>query len=88
MPLEKNFKTIYNPEYKVIDRGGKNVIVKSIACSIFPENAISAAKRTAEYHLRSVLGDQSHRKEFKTINQYNDGQKTCIEISAKALRSF
>ena len=86
--LEKNFKTIYKPEYKVIDRGGKNVIVMSKACSLFPDQAIYAAKKSAEYHLRSVIGYKGHRKKLQKVNQYIDGQKTCVEISAKGIRSL
>ena len=84
----KDFKTFYDSKYEVIDRGGKNVIVKSRACSIFPKQAIAAARRTAEYHLRSVIGFQNHKKEFNTINHYNDGLKTCVEISARGFRSL
>ena len=86
--LKKDFKTFYQSEYKVLDVGGKNVIVISKACSVFPDRAISAARQTAEYHLRSVIGYKSHRKEFRKINHYIDGQKTCVEFSAKGLRSF
>ena len=86
--LEKNFETIYEPEHKVIDRGGKNVIIISKACSIFPDHAISAAKKSAEYQLRSVIGDKSHLKKLQKINHYIDGQKTCVVISAKALSSL
>ena len=83
-----DFKTFYEPEYKVIDRGGMNVIVISKACSISPEQAISAARRTAEYHLRSIIGSQTHRKEFQTINHFILDQKTCFEVSARGLRSL
>ena len=86
--LGKDFKTFYEPEYKVIDRGGMNVIVISKACSISPEQAISAARRTAEYHLRSIIGSQTHRKEFQTINHFILDQKTCFEVSARGLRSL
>ena len=85
--LEKNFKTIYEPEYKVIDRG-KNVTVISKACSIFPDQAISAAKKSALYHLRSVIGYKNHMKKLRKINHYIDGQKTCVVISAKSLSSL
>jgi len=86
--LEKDFNTFYEPEYKVLDRGGENVIVISRACSIFPEQAILAARQSAEYHLRSVIGYKSHRKQFLKINHYIDGQKTCVEISARGLHSL
>ena len=52
----------FDPEYKVIDRGKLDVIVKSRSCALFVQDAVSGAKRAAEFHLRSVVGKQNHRK--------------------------
>ncbi len=81
----EHFETSTYLNYPVIDKGRENVIVKSKSCSIFPKKALSEAKRSAEYQLRSVIGSQSHRKKFKEINRYKDGKKICVEIMAKGL---
>ena len=82
------FKTSFDSEYKVIDGGNINVIVKSRACSFSIEKAILGAMSNAEYHLRSVIGNKNHRKEFKEISRYNNGKQVCIEMSASALPPF
>ena len=81
----QHFGTYNYLDYPVIDRGEENVIVKSRACSIFPQKALSEARRSAEYQLRSVIGYQNHRKKYREINRYNDGKKICVEIIAKGL---
>ena len=81
----ENIKTSYDPDYKVLDRGKLDVIVKSRACSLIAEDAVSGAKRNAEFHLRSVIGAQNHRREFQEVTRYKEGQKTCVEMSVAAL---
>ena len=81
----ENIRTSYDPDYKVLDRGKLDVIVKSRACSLIAENAVSGAKRNAEFHLRSVIGAQNHRKEFLEVKRYNEGNNICVEMSVAAL---
>ena len=79
------FRASYDPEYKVVDRGMLKVIVKGRACSFLADTAVLYAKQTAEFHLRSVVGSQNHRKEFQEVDRYYDGDKICVEMSAAAL---
>jgi len=81
----EKMKTSFDSEYKVLDRGKLEVIVKSRACALIAEEAVSVAKRNSEFHLRSVIGDQNHRREFKEVKRYNKGQKICVEMSTAAL---
>ena len=81
----ENYETLFDPEYKVIDSGKLDVIVKSRTCAFFVQDADSGAKRAAEFHLRSVVGKQNHRKTFKEVRRYNVGNKICVEMSATAL---
>ena len=79
------FMASYDPEYKVVDRGKLNVIVRGMACALLADDAVLYAMQTAEFHLRSVVGSQNHRKEFKEIDRFYDGDKICVEMSAAAL---
>ena len=79
------FLTSYDAEYKVADRGKLDVIVKGKACALRADNAVLYARQTAEFHLRSVVGSQNHRKEFQEVDRYYDGDKICVEMSAAAL---
>lgn len=80
---EEFIEIYYDRDYKILDRGGKNVTVISKACSIFPEKALFEARRYADYHLRSIIGNERYSKKFEKIKNYNYGQKTCVEILAK-----
>ena len=84
-PKGEYFKTIYDPQFKVVDRGNLDVIVKSRACALFAQDAVSGAMRSAEFHLRSVIGNQNHRKKFQEVNRYNEDNKICVEMSATAM---
>ena len=75
----------YGPEYKVTDRGKLEVIVKARACALLVDDAVLYARQTAEFHLRSVVGSQNHRKIFQEVDRYYDGDKICVEMSAAAL---
>ena len=81
----ENIKTSYDPNYKVLDHGKLDVIVKSRACALIAEDAVSGAKRNVEFHLRSVIGAQNHRREFQEVTRYKEGQKICVEMSVAAL---
>ena len=81
----KKFLASYDPEYKVADRGKLDVIVKGRACALLDDDAVLYARQTAEFHLRSVVGSQNHRKEFQEVDRYYDGDKLCVEISVAAL---
>lgn len=82
---ENKFLASYDPEYKVADRGKLDVIVKGRACALLADDAVLYARQTAEFHLRSVVGSQNHRKEFQEVDRYYDGDKICVEMSAAAL---
>ena len=79
------FLASYDPEYKVVDRGKLDIIVKARACALLADDAVLYARQTAEFHLRSVVGSQNHRKEFQEVDRYYDGDKICVEMNAVAL---
>ena len=81
----EDIKTSFDPDYKVLDRGKLDVIVKSRACALIAEDAVSAAKRNAKFHLRSIIGAQNHRREFQEVKRYNEGHKICVEMNVAAL---
>ena len=80
----KKYQTFYDPEYKVIDRGALDVKVISRACSETFEDALSAAKKNGEFHLRSVVGNKNHRIKFREVGSYIKQDKICVEMSASS----
>ena len=82
--VQQNYQTIYDPEYKVIDRGELDVKVLSRACSGTFEEALSAAKNNGKFHLRSVVGNKNHGTKFKEVRSYNKQDKICVEMSASS----
>ena len=79
---KQKYKTFYDPEYKVIDRGALDVKVISRACSETFEEALSAAKNNGKFHLRSVVGNKNHGIKFKEVGSYFKQDKICVEMSA------
>tara|TARA_B100000686_G_C15815895_1_gene491181 strand:+ start:110 stop:427 length:318 start_codon:yes stop_codon:yes gene_type:complete len=82
---KQNYQKFSHSEYEVIDRGSLDVKVFSQACSESLEDALSAAKRNGEFHLRSVVGNKKHGIKFKEIGSYIKYGKICVEISASSL---
>ena len=83
--IKKKYQTFYDPEYRVIDLGALNVNVLSQACSEKFEDALSAAKKNGQFHLRSVVGNKIHMIKFKEIGSYIKKGKICVEVSASSL---
>ena len=81
----KKFQAYYDPEYKVKDRGMLEVMVKGRACAFLADDAVLYARQTAEFHLRSVVGNINHRKKFKEEDRFMDGDQICVEMSVTAL---
>ena len=81
---KQKYQTFYDPEYKVIDRGGLDVIVISRACSETFEDALSAAKKNGKFHLRSVVGNKNHGIKLKEVGSYIKQDKICVEMSASS----
>ncbi len=82
---KQNYQTFYHSEYKVKDRGALDVKVISQACSMRFEDALSAAKRNGEFHLRSIVGNKKHGIKFKEVGNYNINGKICVKMSASSL---
>ena len=82
---KNKYQTFYDPEYMVVDRGALNVNVISEACSERFEDALSAAKKNGQFHLRSVVGNKNHVIKFKEIGSYIKKGKICVEMSASSL---
>ena len=83
--VKKKDQTFYDPEYRVIDRGELNVSIISQACSERFGDALSAAKKNGQFHLRSVVGNKNHAIKFKEIGSYIKKGKICVEMSASSL---
>ena len=81
----KKYHTIYDPDYRVIDRGALNVKIISQACSERYVDALSAAKNNGRFHLRSVVGNKNHVIKFKEIGSYIKKGKICVEMRASSL---
>ena len=82
---KKKYHTIYDPDYRVIDRGALNVNIISQACSERYEDALSAAKKNGQFHLRSVVGNKNHVIKFKEIGSYIKKGKICVKMRASSL---
>ena len=82
---KQSYQKFNHSEYKVIDRGELDVKVISQACSERFEDALSAAKKNGQFHLRSVVGNKKHAIKFKEIGSYIEKDKICVEISASSL---
>ena len=81
---KQTYKTFYDPEYKVIDRGALDVKVISLACSNTFEEAETAAKNNGKFHIRSVVGIKNHGIKFKQVSSYIKKDKICVELSASS----
>ena len=79
---KQKYHSFYDPEYKVMDRGGLDVKVISRACSETFEDALSAAKNNGRFHLRSVVGNKNHGIKYKEVGSYFKQDKICVEMSA------
>ena len=84
--VAEKFRNQYNPARAVVDQGGSNVISTGNACALDDRDAKEDAKKTAEYHLRGILGSgSSYVIQTQAVNRYTRGDQICYEASAIAI---
>lgn len=80
----ENFRSRYDSEYRIKDRGELNTIVSGIACARTVKDAVQSAKSIAHYNLRSVIGNQRFLVRYREAQRYNQDNQVCIEMVAIA----
>ena len=84
--VAEKFRNQYNPSRAVVDQGGSNVISTGNACVLDDRDAKEDAEKTAEYHLRGILGSGSRYViQTQAVNRYTRGDQICYEASAIAI---
>jgi len=87
-PVNDHFKTTYDPEYRTIDRGGINAVVSGGACSRSEQEAVRAARKAAEYNLRTVIGGKRYLVKVRNIRVYREGGSICADVTVGATDPF
>ena len=84
--VAEKFRNQYNPTKAVVDQGGSNVISTGNACALDDRGAKENAEKTAEYHLRGILGSGSRYViQTQAVNRNIRGDQICYEASANAI---
>ncbi len=82
----EKFRSTYDPKYQVYDKGGLDAVVKGRSCAMTNRDAVAGAKQSAEYHLRSVIGNQRYIPKFEEVRRYSEDGKYCVEMSVSAAK--
>ena len=84
--VAEKFNNQYDSSRSVVDQGGSNVISTGNACALDDRDAKEDAEKTAEYHLRGILGSGSRYViQTQAVNRYTRGDQICYEASAIAI---
>ena len=84
--VAEKFRNRYDPSRAVLDQGGSNVISTGNACALDDRDAKEDAEKTAEYHLRGILGSGvRYVIQTQAVNRYTRGDRICYEASAIAI---
>jgi hypothetical protein len=80
------FRNQYDPSRTIVDQGGSNVISTGNACALDDRDAKENAEKTAEYHLRGIMGSGSrYIIQTQAVDRYTRGDQICYEASAIAI---
>ncbi|MBF0238595.1 MAG: hypothetical protein HQM12_12885 [SAR324 cluster bacterium] len=76
------FRSSYSDEYKLRGYQASDIKVTGSACAFDPQQAVIDAKNTAQYNLRSLLGNDHYHAIFRERKRTTEGKQTCVEIMA------
>ena len=77
-------RTQYSEEYQVRGYEATNTVSTGKACARQPRDAIQAAKKTAQFNLRSVVGSERFVIEYRETRRFQENNQTCVEMIAIA----
>lgn len=55
-----------------------------IGCALDLETAVRISRNTAQYNLRSILGNTRYRVSFQEIARYEEDDQICVETEIES----
>jgi hypothetical protein len=79
-------RNIEADRFRIQDPGGPHSAATGTGCGETEKEAVSTARSTAQYNLRTMLGAGTYKVDF-TIPREVPGQgRYCVEVEARAVR--
>jgi len=75
-------RTSYHNKFAILQLNEFGAEIIGAACGKNIDVAIDAAKRSAHFHLHSVIGHKKYSVRFEEVRRYEQGDQMCVEMKA------
>lgn len=73
-------------QYSIQDPGGPRSAATGTGCGETEKVAMTNARRTAQYNLRTMLGAGTYKVVFEILREVPGEGRYCVEVEARAVR--
>lgn len=73
-------------QFRIQDPGGPNSAATGTGCGETEKEAMTDARRTAQYNLRAMLGAGGYKVDFEILREVPGQGRYCVEVEARAVR--
>ena len=77
---------IESDQVRIQDPGGPHAAATGTGCAETEKEALTNARATAHYNLRTVLGAGNYKVEFRILREVPGDKRFCVEVEARAIR--
>lgn len=78
------FRTRSLNEFSIEYRDPIRMKVSGTGCALELPTAIQLSRNTAQYNLRTILGNEQYLVSFEEIDRYETGGQVCVETEAES----
>lgn len=73
-------------QVRIQDPGGPHAAATGIGCAETDTEALTNARATAQYNLRTVLGSGKYKVDFRILREVPGNKRYCVEVEARVIR--
>ena len=77
---------IESGQVRIQDPGGPHAAATGTGCGETEKEALTNARATAQYNLRTVLGAGTYKVDFRILREVPGNKRFCVEVEARAIR--
>jgi len=77
---------IEDDQIRIEDPGGPHSAATGIGCGNTEGEALTAARSTANYNLRTILGAGRYKVAFEVLREVQGNSPHCVEVEARVVR--
>ncbi|MBF0276248.1 MAG: hypothetical protein HQM13_00595 [SAR324 cluster bacterium] len=80
----ERFRTRSLTDHSIKYKSPVKLKVTGIGCALDSQRAVQKSRSTADYNLRSILGNRRYLTSFREIDRYEENGQICVETEVES----